>query len=130
MLARIKPYNPKLGQVARRYMTRGRRYEEAKGWYEVSDEDATYLQGITREVPKIVHPVHIFDVMAKEEAAKVDADENRTDDLRATADSPNVDESAGSDAEDEPTSPGSDLTTSDLKSGTAPAKKRGRPKKT
>lgn len=64
VLVRVKPFNPRKDQVAKRIMFRGRRFEADRGWYEVP-------ASLGQELAELKHPGNdaaIFDVASAEEA--------------------------------------------------------------
>lgn len=75
MLVRIKPYNPKRGQIARTVITHGTKFSVERGWYEV---DADFA-----EVLRLEHhggdpdAALIFDVCTKDEAIAMQKAEDR-----------------------------------------------------
>lgn len=74
LLARIKPRDPHHGHVLRRFVYRGIRFEEGKGWYQVSPEVAAHL----REVRQRAHDPQsalAFDVCTEAEAKAIDSRE-------------------------------------------------------
>lgn len=70
-LIRIKPYNPKIGNVLRRYNLNGYTFEVERGWYKVDDDVAEYLKGVHQHV-ELEHSPLAFDVCTEEEAAAID----------------------------------------------------------
>lgn len=74
MLARLKPFNDKRGQLTKIYMFMGLKFLAEKGWYEVPDAIGEKL--------KELHQNHydeesafLFDVASQEEAEKIDQKE-------------------------------------------------------
>jgi len=66
--ARIKEYEPRKGQVCRRYTYMGKRFDIDVGWYKVD-------RVVGEELAKLQHPdtgSEIFDVVEIEEAEKLD----------------------------------------------------------
>jgi uncharacterized protein YdbL (DUF1318 family) len=88
-LVRLKPYDPKKGHVIRRYTAFAIRFEEARGWYKVSDEVATYL-GTVHQVPGDEDSPLAFDVCTEEEAQRLEVAEKKKAEERARAAEPNV----------------------------------------
>jgi len=88
-LIRIKPYDPKKGNVIRRYTAFGVRFEEARGWYKVSDEVAAYL-GTVHQRPGDDDSPLAFDVCTEEEAQRLETSEKKKAEERARAAEPNV----------------------------------------
>lgn len=73
MLVRMKSYDPRRGQVLRRYTYRGIRFQEERGWYRVEKEVGEYLRTV-RQNPG-PHSSLAFDVCTEEEARTLDARE-------------------------------------------------------
>jgi hypothetical protein len=88
-LIRIKPYDPKKGNVIRRYTAFGVRFEEARGWYKVSDEVAAYL-GTVHQRPGDDDSPLAFDVCTEDEAQRLETSEKKKAEERARAAEPNV----------------------------------------
>jgi len=88
-LVRLKPYDPKKGHVIQRYTAFAVRFEEARGWYKVSDEVATYLATV-HQVPGDEDSPLAFDVCTDEEAQRLEAAEKKKAEERARAAEPNV----------------------------------------
>ena len=64
---RIRPYNKARGQLVRRYVYGGFRFEGDHGWYEVDDEIAEYLEKVLTH-PQDPDSKPAFDVSDKEGA--------------------------------------------------------------
>jgi hypothetical protein len=88
-LVRLKPHDPKKGHVIRRYTAFGVRFEEARGWYKVSDEVAAYLGSVHQRPGDDDSPL-AFDVCTEEEAQRLEASEKKKAEERARAAEPNV----------------------------------------
>lgn len=88
-LVRLKPYDPKKGHVIQRYTAFAIRFEEARGWYKVSDEVATYLATV-HQVPGDEDSPLAFDVCTEDEAQRLEAAEKKKAEERARAAEPNV----------------------------------------
>jgi hypothetical protein len=88
-LVRLKPHDPKKGHVIRRYTAFAVRFEEARGWYKVSDEVAAYLSTVHQRPSDEDSPL-AFDVCSEEEAQRVEAAEKKKAEERARAAEPNV----------------------------------------
>lgn len=86
MLVRIKPYNPKRGQLARRIVIGGFRFDVDRGWYEVDDEFAADLK--TKTQGGDPNAALIFDVCTAEEAKALQRSEDRAAQEAARADKP------------------------------------------
>ena len=91
-LVRLKPHDPKKGHVIRRYTAFAIRFEEARGWYKVSDEVAAYLSTVHQRPGDEDSPL-AFDVCTDDEAKSLDAREKEagatrkaaTDDIKVSA---------------------------------------------
>jgi len=64
---RIRPHNKARGQLVRRYVYGGFRFEAALGWYEVDDEIAEYLEKVLT-FPQDPDSKPVFDVKDKQGA--------------------------------------------------------------
>ena len=84
LLARLKPRDPHRGHVLRRFVYRGIRFEEGKGWYQVSPEVGEYLRGV-RQRAFDPHSPPAFDVCTDGEAKALDAREKEGAATRASA---------------------------------------------
>jgi hypothetical protein len=71
LLARIKPRDPHHGHVLRRFVYRGIRFEEGKGWYEVSAEVGAHLRGV-RQRAHDPQAALAFDVCSAAEAKAIE----------------------------------------------------------
>jgi len=107
-LVRLKPYNPKRGCVIRRYTVYGFRFEETRGWYEVSGTVAAYLETI-HQIPTDENSPKAFDVCSPKEAQVVENAERKATDEKARASEPNLA------ASPRVMSGSGDLTTADLR---------------
>lgn len=74
LLVRIKPRDPHCGQVLRRFVYRGIRFEEGKGWYRVCTEVGEYLRGARQRAYDPRSPL-AFDVCTEAEAKARDEQE-------------------------------------------------------
>jgi len=72
MLVRLKEYNPRRGQVLRRYVYDGVKFQVEYGWYRVSKEMAEYLKTVRQE-DMDPHSPPAFDVCTEKEAKELDA---------------------------------------------------------
>ncbi len=106
-LVRLKPHDPKKGHVIRRYTAFAIRFEEARGWYKVSDEVAAYLATVHQRPGDEDSPL-AFDVCSDAEAPRIETAEKKKAEERARAAEPNV--AAPRDIESV-----GDLTTADLR---------------
>ena len=106
LLVRLKPFDPRRGQVLRRYTYAGIKFQEERGWYRVERSVAEYLRAI-REVPTDRYSPLAFDVCTEAEAKAIEEGESEsskvkrsaTDDLKVVPARPVVT------AEDKPTLP-------------------------
>jgi len=64
---RIRPYDKRRGQLVRRYVYRGFRFEVERGWYEVEDHIAEALEGVLT-FPDNPDSKPVFDVSTREDA--------------------------------------------------------------
>ena len=71
---RIRPYNKARGQLTRRYVYGGVRFEADHGWYEVDDEIAEYLKTVLTH-PQDPDSRPVFDVSDQAGAEKIALDE-------------------------------------------------------
>ncbi len=71
---RIRPYNKARGQLVRRYVYGGVRFEVDHGWYEVDDEIAEYLKTVLTH-PQDPDSKPVFDVSDQAGAEKIALDE-------------------------------------------------------
>jgi len=71
LLARLKPRDPHRGRVLRRFVYRGVRFEEGRGWYRVSPEVGEHLRGV-RQQPLDPRSEPAFDVCTEAEARALD----------------------------------------------------------
>ena len=72
MLVRLTAYNPRRGQMLRRYVYDGVKFQVECGWYRVSKEMAEYLKGVRHEHDDPNSPP-AFDVCTEQEAKALDA---------------------------------------------------------
>jgi hypothetical protein len=73
LLVRMKPFDPRRGQVLRRYTYRGIRFQEERGWYRVEKEVGEYLRTVRQSSDP--HSTLAFDVCVEEEARALDVKE-------------------------------------------------------
>lgn len=71
LLARLKSRDPQRGHVLRRFVYRGIRFEQGKGWYRVSPEVGEYLRTV-RQRALDAHSLPAFDVCTDAEAKAID----------------------------------------------------------
>ena len=84
LFVRLKAYDPRRGQVLRRYTYRGIKLQEDRGWLRVPTEVAEYLREV-REVASDQHSPLAFDVCTEVEAKSLDAAEQESAVTRKTA---------------------------------------------
>jgi len=102
MLVRLKAYDPRRGQVLRRYTYAGIRFHDERGWYRVDKSVAEYLKTVRQVAGDEVSPL-AFDACTEEEAKALDTREESEAKVRKAA------------ADDVRLSPArGDLTTADL----------------
>jgi hypothetical protein len=97
LLVRLKPFDPRRGQVLRRYTYAGIKFQEERGWYRVEPAVAEYLRGV-RQIAGDRHAALAFDVCTEAEARALDAAEadeakvrrQASDELRLTPARPAV----------------------------------------
>ena len=116
---RLKPHDPKKGHVIRRYTAFGVRFEEARGWYKVSDEVASYLVTVHQRPGDDDSPL-AFDVCTDDEAKALEVVEKKKAEERARAAEPNVAQPYDVSAK------APDLTTADLPQPKARAERTAR----
>jgi hypothetical protein len=107
-LIRLRPLDAKKGHVIRRYTAFSNTFEEAKGWYRVSDAVAAY-RATVHQVPNDEDTPLAFDVCSQEEAERIELAEKKRAEERARAADPNVT------VPRDLTAVGGDLTTADLR---------------
>ena len=88
-MVRIKPYDPQMGQVVRRYTVSAweTRFEEYRGWYLVPDEWADYLATLHQQANNAKSP-KLFDVCTVAQAKGIEAEEKAVERVRAETDAP------------------------------------------
>ena len=112
LLVRLKPYDPRRGQVLRRYTYAGIKFQEERAWYRVEAPVAEHLRAV-RQVPTDEHAPLAFDVCTEAEAKALEAMES---------DAAKFKRSATDDLKVVPARPTGTVTTEDLpKPGPAPA---------
>jgi hypothetical protein len=72
LFVRLKPYDPRRGQVLRRFVYRGIKIAAERGWYCVEKPVAEYLKTVN-EVPGDPLSPLAFDVYSQEEAKALDS---------------------------------------------------------
>ena len=88
-LVRMKKRDPKHGNVMRRFTYRGAKFEEAKGWYRVSEEVAEYLRNVRQKAHDPQSPL-AFDVCTEKEAKGLDTKEAEDEKPKRPAESARV----------------------------------------
>ena len=94
VLVRIKPYDPRRGNVCRTYTIHSMKFEESKGWYEVERELAEGLLAEAKQPASgnISHELapSLFDVMEKESAVAMERAEAKKKVVKAAAETPHA----------------------------------------
>lgn len=108
-LARLKPYNPTRGYLVRRYWCRGVIYDESRGWYRVTKEDADVLRDLVQKETDPGSPA-LFDVCTEDEAKDLERREKLAERQRRTVE----EASRIQDAHTGAVEPSFDLTSDDL----------------
>ena len=85
MLVRLKEYNPRRGQVLRRFVYDGVKFQVECGWYRVSKEMAEYLKTVRQEQEDPNSPL-AFEVCSEAEAKALDAKIEQEAKVRREAD--------------------------------------------
>lgn len=88
LLVRLKPFNPKRGNVLRSYTAFGTRFLVGRGWYRVEDTMANYLKGIHQLADDDQSPP-AFDICTEAEALAIDEAESKKVEEKARAEAPN-----------------------------------------
>jgi hypothetical protein len=70
-LVRLKDYDPRRGNLLRRYTYRGIKFVPERGWYRVDRETADYLRTVRQDASN-PHAPPAFDVATEEEAQRLD----------------------------------------------------------
>lgn len=94
VLVRIKPYDPRRGNVCRTYTIHSMKFEESKGWYEVERELAESMLAPAKQPPsgnisQELTPA-LFDIMEKETAVAMERAEAKKKVVKAAAETPNA----------------------------------------
>ncbi len=74
LLVRLKKRDPRRARVLRRFTYKGARFEEGKGWYQVSEEVGDHLRAV-RQRAEDEHSPLAFDVCTAAEARALDEKE-------------------------------------------------------
>jgi len=104
LLVRLKPHDPRRGQVLRRFTYAGIKFQPERGWYRVERAVAEYLRAV-RQQPTDQYSPLAFDVCTDTEAAAIEAQD---------ADAAKVKRSATDELKLTPARPAGALTTEDL----------------
>lgn len=80
MHVRLKPFQPKKGQLLKRYTVFGIRFEGEKGWYTVDEDVAAYLKTV-KQNNNDPDSKDAFDVCTQDEAMELDR-QDRIDRMR------------------------------------------------
>ena len=84
LLVRLKSYDPRRGNVLRRYTYGGIKFQPERGWYRVETPVADYLRAV-RQQPSDPYSPLAFDVCTDAEAKALDAIEADEAKVRKTA---------------------------------------------
>jgi len=84
MLVRLKPFDPRRGQVLRRYTHAGIKFHGERGWYRVEARIAEYLRTVRQQMADPNSPL-AFEVCTEEEAKALEAREREGASARKTA---------------------------------------------
>ncbi len=74
LLVRIKKHDPHHGNVLRQLIYQGIRFQEGKGWYQVTPEVGSYLRNVRQKSHDLQSPC-AFDVYLPQEAQVIDKKE-------------------------------------------------------
>ena len=77
-LVRLKPFDPRRGNLLRRFTYMGIRFVAGRGWYRVKEEVAKHLEKV-RQTPDNPHAPLAFDVCTEAEAKRLDAAEKSSE---------------------------------------------------
>ncbi len=84
MLVRLKSFDPRRGQIVRRFTYAGIKFHEERGWYRVEKSVAEYLRSVRQVAGDEVTPL-AFDVCTEEEAKALDVREESEAKVRKAA---------------------------------------------
>lgn len=84
MLVRLKSFDPRRGQIVRRFTYAGIKFHEERGWYRVEKNVADYLRTVRQVAGDDVTPL-AFDVCSEEEAKALDVREESEAKVRKAA---------------------------------------------
>ena len=89
LLVRLKKRDPRRAHVLRRFVYKGARFEEGKGWYRVSEEVGEHLKTV-RQRAGDEHSLLAFDVCTEAQARALDEKENQESTPQRPADNARV----------------------------------------
>ncbi|MFZ5446564.1 MAG: hypothetical protein ACOZQL_41635 [Myxococcota bacterium] len=84
LLVRLKSFDPRRGQIVRRFTYAGIKFHEERGWYRVEKNVADYLRTVRQVAGDDVTPL-AFDVCSEEEAKALDVREESEAKVRKAA---------------------------------------------
>jgi hypothetical protein len=84
MLVRLKSFDPRRGNVLRRYTYAGIKFHQERGWYRVNKDVAAYLRTVHQVAGDEVSPL-AFDVLTEDDAKALEAREEADAKVRRTA---------------------------------------------
>ena len=84
LLVRLKPYDPRRGNVLRRFTYQGIKFHEERGWYRVAKTVADYLRSVHQQSADPHSPL-AFDICTEDEARSTEAKEKEAANARKTA---------------------------------------------
>jgi hypothetical protein len=84
LLVRLKPHDPRRGNVLRRFTYAGIKFHEERGWYRVAKHVAEHLRTV-RQVGGDEYTPLAFDVCTDDEAKALDAREDHESKVRRGA---------------------------------------------
>ncbi|MGN6107862.1 MAG: hypothetical protein ACTHU0_22330 [Kofleriaceae bacterium] len=84
LLVRLRRFDPRRGNVLRRYTYAGIKFHEDRGWYRVEPQVAAYLREVHQR-PDDPHSPLAFDVCTDDEAKALDARDKAAATPRKTA---------------------------------------------
>jgi hypothetical protein len=84
LLVRLKPYDPRRGNLLRHYTYAGIKFQEERGWYRVDKSVAEYLRRVHQQ-PSDPHSALAFDVCTDAEAKTLEATETEDAKVRRSA---------------------------------------------
>lgn len=84
LLVRLKPFDPRRGNILQRFTYAGIKFYEARGWYRVDTEVAAYLRTVHQR-PDDPHTPLAFDVCTDDEAKALEQRDKEAATPRKTA---------------------------------------------